>query len=162
MKSFDKYFKLIALLFTGLLGFVLLIVGIFYLLKLCSITLFYIPGFDGFFQFIVTIIPYIIFFSGYYYLHKKIPLSKSKVAAVIARIFLIAGSLLCVCTLVLSAITLFGVQKSLLLLYQDNSQYAWILQIIMLFFTALIIASGDSKEKDWMHKHSGKVASDKL
>lgn len=142
-----------ALLFAGFVGFLVSLVVIFYLLKLCSVTLFYFPGFDSFFSFIVTIIPYIIFFAGYYYLHKKIPLSKSKTAAVIARVFLITGSLLCVCTMILSTLKLFGVQKSFLLTYQNNSQYTWIAQILILFFTALIIATGDAKEKDWMHKH---------
>ena len=143
-----------ALLFGGFVGFLVLLVVIFYLLKLCSITLFYIPGFDSFFTFIIIVIPYLIFFSGYYYLHKKIPLSKSKTSAAIARIFLVIGSLLCVCTMVLSSLKLFGVQKSFLLTYEDNSQYTWIIQIIILFFTALILATGDAKEKDWMYRNT--------
>ena len=154
MNGFNKYFKLMALLFGGLVGFLLLLVVIFYLLKLCSITLFYIPGFDSFFTFIIIVIPYLIFFSGYYYLHKKIPLSKSKTAAAIARIFLVTGSLLCVCTMILSSLKLFGVQKSFLLTYEDNSQYTWIVQIVILFFTALILATGDAKEKDWMYRNT--------
>lgn len=159
MNSFDKYFKLTALLFGGLIGFIGLIVIIFYLLKLCSITLFNIPGFDSFFQFIIIVIPYIIFFCGYYYLHKKLPFSKSKNAAIIGKMFLIAGSLLCLATLILSTLKLLGIQKTFVLLYQDNSQYGWIAQIVILFFSALIIASGDAKEKDWMDK---KVISDEL
>lgn len=145
-----------ALLFGGFIGFLGLIVVIFYLLKLSSITLFNIPGFDSFFQFTIIIIPYIIFFSGYYYLHKKIPLSKSKIAAVIGRIFLVIGSLLCMGTLILSTLKLFGLHKSFLLTFDEHSQYAWITQIVILFFTALIIASGDAKEKDWMQKKSEK------
>ena len=144
-----------ALLFSGFIGFLGLLIVIFYLLKLFSVTLFYIPGFDSFFTFIIIIVPYIVFFSGYYYLHKKIPLSKSKTAAVIvARIFLIIGSLLCVSTMILSTLKLFGVQKSFLLTYEDNSQYTWIIQIVMLFFTALIIATGDPREKDSMHRNT--------
>lgn len=157
MNNFNKYFKLMALLFSGFVAFLGLVIVFFYLLKLCSITLFNIPGFDVFFNFIIIVIPYIIFFSGYYYLHKKITLSKSKTATVIAKAFLIIGSLFCVCTMTLSSLKLFGVQKSFLLTYEDNSQYAWIIQIVMLFFTALIIASGDDKEKNWMDK---KVISD--
>jgi len=143
-----------ALLFGGFVGFLVLLVVIFYLLKLCSVTLFYIPGFDSFFTFIIIVIPYLIFFSGYYYLHKKIPLSKSKTSAAIARIFLVTGSLLCVCTMILSSLKLFGVQKSFLLTYEDNSQYAWIIQIVILFFTALILATGDEKEKHWMYRNT--------
>ncbi len=73
--------------------------------------------------------------------------------------FLIAGSLLCLATLILSTLKLLGIQKTFVLLYQDNSQYGWIAQIVILFFSALIIASGDAKEKDWMDK---KVISDEL
>lgn len=156
MNNFNKYFKLMALLFGGFIGFLGLIVILFYLLKLCSVTLFYIPGFDNFFQFIIIIIPYIIFFLGYYYLHNKIPYSRSKIAAVTGRICLIAGSLLCTATLILSTLKLFGVYKSFLLTFDQYSQYGWIAQVVILFFSALIIASGDAKEKDWMEKNSEK------
>lgn len=147
----------------GFIGFIALVVLVFFLLKLCSITLFHTPGFDRVYQFTVIVIPYLIFFMGYYYLHKKVPLSKSKTGAVIGRILLIIGSLLCAATMVLATLTLFGVQKGFLLTYQDNSQYGWILQVVILFFTALIIASGDGKEKDWMDKHNeGVVANEPL
>jgi uncharacterized membrane protein len=162
MNSFNKFFKLTAMLLGGFIAFIGLIILIFYLLKLCSITLFNIPGFDSIFQFVIIIIPYLIFFSGYYYLHKKIPLSKSKTAAVIARVLLIIGSLLCTIALVLSTLKLFGLHKSFLLTFEDNSQYAWIIQIVILFFTALIIATGDAKEKDWMEKNGGEMAKEKL
>ncbi len=157
MNKTDKYFKLMLLLFGVFIGFIAFLVLIFYLLKLCSITLFHLPGFQHFFHFVVIVIPYLIFFSGYYYLHKQIPLSKSKIGALIARILLIIGSLLCAATMVIATLTLFGVQKIFLLTYQDNSQYGWILQVVILFFTALIIASGDAKEKDWMQKHNEEV-----
>jgi len=148
-----------AYLLGAFVSFIALIVLLFFLLKLCSITLFIIPGFDKFYNFIIIIVPYIIFFLGYYYMHRKIPLSKSKTAAIVARVLLVIGSLLCACTMVLSTLTLFNVQKSFLLTYQDNSQYTWIIQVVILFFTALVIASGDAKEKDWMHKHEvGKLA----
>jgi hypothetical protein len=154
MNNFNKYFKLMGLLLGGFIGFLGLIIVIFYVLKLFSVTLFYIPGFDRFFNFIIIVIPYIIFFLGYYYLHKKIPLSKSKTAAIIAKAFLIIGSLLCAATMVLATLKLFGMQKTFLLTFDENSQYGWIAQIVILFFTALILASGDAKEKDWMNRNS--------
>ena len=154
MNKSDKYFKLMALLFGGFIGFITLVAIIFFLLKLCSITLFYIPGFDHLFQFTVIIIPYLIFFMGYYYLNSKISLSKNKTGAIIGRIFVVVGSLLCAATMVIATLTLFGVHKRFLLTYQDNSQYGWIIQVVILFFTALIIASGDEKEKDWMDKNN--------
>lgn len=161
MNTSDKYFKLMVLLFGGFFGFISLMVLIFFILKLCSITLFLLPGFDRFFQFIVVIIPYIIFFSGYYYLKKQIHLSKSKTTSIIAMTLVIIGSLCCFLTLILATLKLFGVQKSFLLTYEDNSQYGWILQVVILFFTALIIASGDTKEEDWMQKHSEEIIKEK-
>ena len=154
MNNSDRYIKLMTLLLSGFIGFIVLLATIFFILKLCSITLFYIPGFDHLFQFIVIIIPYLIFFMGYYYLYSKIPLSKSKTGAIIGRIFIVVGSLLCAATMVIATLTLFGVHKSFLLTYQDNSQYGWILQVVILFITALIIASGDEKEQDWMDKNN--------
>jgi len=153
MNQTDKNLKLLLLLLGGFISFILSIVIIFYVLKLCSVTLFYLPGFDHLYQFVVTVTPYVIFFMGYYYLHKKIPLSKNKGAAIAARILFVIGSLLCLCTMILSTLTMFGVQKRFLLTYQDNSQYGWIIQVVILFFTALITATGDAKEKDWMDKN---------
>ncbi len=153
MNKSDKYIKLMTLLLGGFIGFIALLVTIFFVLKLCSITLFHLPGFDRVFQFIVSIFPYLIFFIGYFYLYKQIRLSKNKIVVVIGIIVLIIGSLLCAGTMVLSSLTLFGVEKSFLLVYRDNSQYGWILQVVILFFMALFIATGDLKEKDWMHKH---------
>ncbi len=156
MNNFNKYFKLVTLLFGGFISFLGFIIVLFYLLKLCSITLFNIPGFNSFFELVIIIIPYIIFFLGYYYLQNKIPLSKSKITAVIARVLIVVGSLLCFATLILSTLRLFRVHKSFLLTFDHYSQYAWIAQIVILFFTALTIASGDAKEKDWMQKNSEK------
>ena len=154
MNKSDKYIKLMTLILGGFIGFIALLVTIFFVLKLCSITLFHIPGFDRIFQFIVSIFPYLIFFMGYYYLYNQIRLSGYKTGAIIGRIVLVIGCLSCAATMVLATLTLFGVQKSFLLIYRDNSQYGWIIQVIILFFMALFIASGDAKEQDWMDKNN--------
>ncbi len=157
----NKYFKLMAWLMAAFLAFTALVVLLFYLLKLCSITLFIIPGFDSFYHFIIIIIPYLIFFAGYYYMQKKIAASKSKTSSAIAWVLIITGSLLCLVTMVISTLTLFNIQKSFLLTYEDNSQYTLIIQVVFLFLTALIIATGDEKEKDWMDKNK-EAFTDKL
>ena len=154
MNKSDKYIKLMTLLLGGFLGFIALLITIFFLLKLCSITLFHLPGFDRVFQFIVSIFPYLIFFVGYYYLYNQIRISKNKIVVVVGILVLIIGSLLCAATMVLATLTLFGVQKSFMLTYRDNSQYGWILQVVILFFMALFIATGDGKEQDWMDKNN--------
>ena len=137
------------LLFLGFIGFILLVIIIFYLLKLCSITLFHIPGFDKVFQFIIIIIPYLLFFSAYRYLHKKIPDSTKKYSRFIGRTLLIVGSTVCFATLVISTLKFGGVRKEWINTFDDNLHYALIFQIIILFLCAAIIATGDAKEINW-------------
>ncbi len=65
-------------------------------------------------------------------------------------VFLVAGSLICFVTLVLSLLVFFKIKSGWLRVYDDQSHYSFIIQIVLLFATALIIASGDAREKDWM------------
>jgi hypothetical protein len=159
MDKFDKYFWLLALIIGSFLGFLILAVSLFFILKLFSITVFSIPGIDKAYQFLVVFIPYLIFFSGYYYLHKKIHLSTKMYSRILSMLFLVAGSLICVVSLVLSMLSSFKVKNEWLRLYGEHSHYSFIVQIILLFATALIIATGDPKEKDWMEKHNTQAKS---
>ena len=153
MDNFSKYFALMALIIGGFIGFVLLVVVLFYLLKLFSITMFAIPGTEKVYHFFIVVIPYTIFFFGYHYMHKKIQLSLNKYARSFAILFLVLGSLICFGFLVLAVLDYFSLKNEWVRVYNQNSQYGFISQILMLFFTALILASGDPKEKDWMDKH---------
>lgn len=152
MDNFNKYFGLLALLIGCFISFVLLAVGLFYLLKLFSITMFAIPGTEKVYHFFIVVIPYTIFFFGYHYMHKKMPLSAKKSSRLFAMIFLVAGSLICFGCLLLAVLDYFSVNSSWVKTYNQYSQYGFISQIVMLFFTALILATGDAKEKDWMER----------
>ncbi|UEG50156.1 hypothetical protein LK994_01535 [Ferruginibacter lapsinanis] len=152
MRNFNKYFGLMAMILGGLIGFILFVILIFYILKVLSITMFNIPGFDSFFSIVVLIIPYAVFFAGYYYLHKKIPLSTSKFSRVLARTLLTLGSLICFTAIVLLTLKFFGLRKIWLNTLNDNSHFVLVSQILFLFITAAVIAGGDAKEKDWMDK----------
>lgn len=152
MNNFNKYFLLMALIIGGFFGVIIFLVLLFFILKLFSVTILSIPGVESIYHFLIVIIPYIIFFSAYYYLHKKIPLSTKKISRLLAMLFLVAGSLICFTTLVLSLLDFIKLNKTWIRLFNDNAQYAFIIQIILLFSTALIIAAGDPKEKDWMEK----------
>ena len=154
MKNLNKYFGLMTLLIGGFIGFILLVVTIFYILKLFSVTLFNIPGFESFFSFVILIIPYTVFFAGYYYLHKKIPLSTSKFSRILARLLLITGSLICFISIFLLSLKFFGLRKIWLNNFDENSHFVLVSQILFLFITAAVIASGDAKEKNWMDKNS--------
>ncbi|MES2429539.1 MAG: hypothetical protein V4556_01305 [Bacteroidota bacterium] len=152
MKDFEKYFGLMTLLIAGLVGSLLLGVGIFYLLKLFAITLFNFPGFHTFFGFVVTIVPYLIFFAGYYYMHKKIQASPGKISRNIGKLLLIIGSLSCFIIMLLLLLHFWGIKNEWLYTIDRNSHWGLISQILILFFTAMIIATGDKKEKDWMER----------
>ena len=70
-------------------------------------------------------------------------------------VFLVAGSVICFITLVLSLLVFLKVKGEWLRDYDDQSHYSFVIQILLLFATALIIASGDAKEKDWMERGNG-------
>ena len=155
MNNFNKYFGLMALIIGGFVGFVIIVTILFFILRLFSATLINIPGTEKAYHFFIVIIPYIIFFSGYYYLHKKIALSTKKTSRVLGAVFLVAGSVICFITLVLSLLVFLKVKGEWLRDYDDQSHYSFVIQILLLFATALIIASGDAKEKDWMERGNG-------
>ncbi|MEO6731649.1 MAG: hypothetical protein ABIN01_10565 [Ferruginibacter sp.] len=155
MDNFQKYSRLMLLIVGGFFGFLIAIALLIYILRLFSITMFHIPGFDLFFQYVIIIIPYLIFFAAYYYLYKKISFSKTKASRVIARCLLVAGLLTCLFTLFLSTALFLKVKNEWLKSYEESTHYALVIQLVVLFLTAGILASGDAKEKDWMERREG-------
>ena len=142
------------LIVGGFFGFIIFVALLIYILRLFSMTMFHIPGFDLFFQFTIVIFPYLLFFAAYYYLYKKIPFSKSRTSRIIARLLIITGCIGGLFTLSMSTAMFLHVKHDWLRLFEDNSQYALILQVILIFITAGVIASGDVKEKDWMEREA--------
>ena len=138
----------------GFVAFILFIALVFFLLRLFSITMIHIPGFDRFFQLTIVLIPYIIFFTAYYYLFKKIRRSENIVSRMTGRVLLIVGALLCTAALILSLLAFFKANIEWLRTYEENVHYAWIIQLIILLAAAGAIAGGDAKEKDWMERRS--------
>lgn len=152
MDNFQKYSRLTLLIVGSFISFIVFIALLIFVFRLFSITVFHIPGFDLFFQYVIICIPYLLFFAAYYYLFRKIKLSKSKAARVIARALLLAGCATCVFTLVLSTAIFLHVKNDALKIFEDNGHYALIVQIVLIFITAATLASGDEKEKDWMQR----------
>lgn len=142
------------LLVSGFLGFIVLVAVIILILRLFSSVVLHIPGFDLFYQYVIIIFPYLLFFGAYYYLYNKIGLSKSSVSRIIARILLITGCLICLFTLSLGTAMFLHVKNSWIKMYDENSQYSLIIQLVIIFLMAGILASGDAKEKDWMERGS--------
>ena len=116
--------------------------------------MFNIPGADNVFHVFIIMVPYLIFFSGYYYMHTKIAAAKTKLSRLLARLFLVVGSLICFITMIFSLLVFLKVKNEWLRTYDANSHYALIIQVFMLFITAAIIATGDPKEKNWMEKNN--------
>lgn len=145
------------LIVGGFFSFLILVALLVFVLRLFSITMFHIPGFDLFFQYTIIIIPYLLFFAAYYYLFTKIKSSKSRFSRVLARVLIVIGCLICLFTLTLSTLNFMHVKSHWLKVYDDNGHYALIIQLVILFLTAGILASGDAKEKDWMERNSGQV-----
>jgi hypothetical protein len=152
MDNFQKYSRLMLLIAASFFGMLLFIALLIYILRLFSITMFNIPGFDLFFQYVIIIIPYLIFFAAYYYLYQKIKLSKNKVSRFISGVLVATGCIICLITLSLSTALFLRVKTEWLKVYEDNGHYALIIQIVILFLTAGALASGDEKEKDWMER----------
>ena len=140
------------LIVGGFISLILFIAILIFVLRIFSVTLFHIPGFDLFFEYIIILIPYILFFSAYYYLYKKITISKSKASRIIARILIAMGCIISLFTLSLSTALFLNIKNDWLRLFEDNSHYAMVIQIIIIFLTAGALASGDPKEKDWMER----------
>ncbi len=69
-----------------------------------------------------------------------------------ARLLVATGCLVCLFTLSLSTALFLHLKNDWLKLYEDNGHYALIIQIVILFLTAAILAGGDEKEKDWMER----------
>jgi len=150
----NKYIGLLALLLGGFVSIILIIVLFFYFLKLISVTLFNIPGSENIFKVIILLVPYIVYYASYYYLQKKIAKVTAKTAKAMGWFFLTVGMLVCTFTLVLAIMVFFNLNYPFLRIFNANSHYAFIAQIIFLFATSMVIASGDSKEKDWMERNT--------
>ena len=156
MDSFQKYSRLLFLILGSFFGFLILFFILFFTLRLLSITFFHIPGFDLLYQYIIIIIPYVIFTAAYYYLFKKIKHSQTRLPRVIASILIITGCIISIFTLTVSTIIFLHVKNDWLKIFEENGHYALIIQLVILFATAGVLASGDAKEQDWMTKNEVK------
>jgi len=154
MTNFDKYTRLIILMMATVFGFVIFIALLVFLLRLISMTFVEIPGSTTIYHFLVVIVPYIIFFGAYYYLYGKIKQSSSTASKIIASVLLIVGCIVCSVCLVLVSMLAFGVKRNWLNDFDDNSGYNLVLQLVIVFFTAMSLALGDKKEKDWLERNN--------
>jgi hypothetical protein len=141
------------MLLTGVVGFVFIIILLFYILKLFAITLFNIPGFNSLYQYLIIAVPYIIFFCGFYYLNKKISFSKSKASRIAGRILITLGSLICLLAFIFSTLDFASVKNNWVNLFNENTHFILIAELLILITTAGVIAIGDPKEKDWTERH---------
>src|SRR5438105_1706186 len=104
MDNFQKYSRLMLLIAGAAVAFILGIGLLIFILRLFSSTLIHIPGFDRFFEYCILIIPYLIFYTAYYFLYQNMRASKSRLTKLFASIVLVIGLLVCSITLILSTL----------------------------------------------------------
>ena len=154
MNNYNKYTRLLALIMAGFLSIILIIVALFYVLKLFSFSVMQIPGINNFYTILILLVPYIVYYCCYFYLLKKIGTTKNAWCKSVALFFLTAGVITATTTLVLAIMVNYKFNAGWLRIFQSNSHYAFIAQILFLFATSIAIASGDTKEKDWKERSS--------
>lgn len=140
------------LIMLGALGFVALVVVLFFILKLFSVALFNIPGSAYVFELCITAIPFFILFAAYYVVHKKIAASKTNASSVAARVILTIGSLICVIQLVFALLLFFNVRTEWLLTYSEYDRAGFALHVIVILISAGVLATGDEKQKNWLER----------
>lgn len=157
MNNFNKYLTLLFLIVGAFLGFILLQVILFYFMKLFSVIVFNIPGFNGIFHYFITAFPYLIFFAAHYYLFTKVGQSQNRISRSIARILLLLGVTSCAVFLIVATLNFWKIRYPLLTTLGETSQYILFVQLVIVFLCAAILASGDPKEKDWMERREERM-----
>ncbi len=156
MNSFNKFFGLSLLIIGSVVSFFLFLILVFYALKLFSFTVFNIPGFNALFSYVVTIIPFLIFLGGYYYLYSQTNLTKTNSLSMVSKWLLAIGLMSCFITTIIVSIHFFSGKSNLLYGLVKYRSYSLFAQLVILFVCSAIIAIGQPKEKDWMEKYSEK------
>ena len=154
MNSFNKFFGLSLLIIGSVVSFFLFLIVIFYVLKFFSFTLFNIPGFNALFSYVVTVIPFLIFLGGYYYLYSQSNLTKTNSFSTISKWLLAIGLMSCFITTIIVSIHFFSGKANLLYGLVKYRNYSLFTQLFVLFVCSAIIAIGQPKEKDWMEKYN--------
>src|ERR1700755_90842 len=136
MNNFSKYLGLTMLLMGVVFGFIVFVALVILVFKLLSIALFNNRLSDNIFQYCVTITPYLIFFAADYFLFTKIKKAKNISSKVMASLFLLIGSLVCVLSFLLLSANFFGIKNQWLYWFSENTGYSLIIQLLMVFATA--------------------------
>jgi hypothetical protein len=157
MDNFQKYSRLMLLLAGGMVALILGLGLLIFILRLFSSTLIHVPGFDSFYGYIILIIPYMIFFTVYYYLFKNARRSKSRFSKISASAILLLGILVCAIGLLLSTLVFAGVKGESLKVFEENSGYGFALQLVLVLIITMLIAAGETKEKDWMQRNTERL-----
>lgn len=148
----NKYFVLMGMIVATAFGFAALIAIIFFILKLFAATAQYIPGSVYVFEFFITTIPFFILFAAYYLVHRKISSGKTNAPAVVSRIILTIGSLVCIAQLIIAVLAFFNIKTNWIDTYESYNKAWFALHLIVILIAAGVLAAGDPKEKSWLEK----------
>lgn len=154
MDNNGKYLGLLLLIMGVVFGALVVFGLVFFILKIISVSLFDNRISENIFHYLVTIIPYLIFFGAYYYLYQKIKQAKKIFLKTIAFLLIIIGCLICLSSLVLFTMIAFEIEKDWLGAFDEHSGYTLVAQLVIVFLAAMTLAFGDPKEKDWIQKNA--------
>jgi glucan phosphoethanolaminetransferase (alkaline phosphatase superfamily) len=152
MNDLNKYLSVAFLAMASFLAIILVFVLIFFIMKLMAVTVFAIPGFNMFFRYIITVIPYLIFFGGYYFLFTQIEKTGNSFLQKLSITFMLSGVLSCFLTMVVLSLIFFGLKRSLLYEISDNTGIILVAQLVILVICSIFLAIGEPKEVDWMER----------
>ncbi|MFZ4058702.1 MAG: hypothetical protein ACOYKE_11225 [Ferruginibacter sp.] len=153
MDNFEKYSRLMMLVVGAILGFLLLIVVLFLLLRLFSSAVFLVPGIDLFLQYVITLFPFLLFYGAFFLIRNSNQTNVSAIAKGISKSLSSIGYIACTIALLLASAVFFKFKWEWLVDYEAYSQYALILLLVLVFFSAISLASGSAKEKDWKERN---------
>lgn len=148
----NKYFVLTGMIMASFLGIAALITIVFFALKFFAVSVSFIPGSGYLFEFFITTIPFFILFAAYYLVHRKISSTKTNAPAVVSRIILTIGSLVCIAQLIIAVLAFFNIKTNWIDTYESYNKAWFALHLIVILIAAGVLAAGDPKEKSWLEK----------
>ena len=136
----------------GFLGFITLLVTLFFILKWTAAAIFRIPGADSFFSVLIEVIPYALFLTAFTLLWKIKHRTISNTARAIGVVFILLGVLTALVGVVLDLCVFLKIDEAWLRAYKPFVSYPLGIMLLLAFLGGLALASGTAPEKDWRER----------
>ncbi len=111
------------------------------------------PGFNSFFQYAITTIPYLIILAALWYLFSRMRLTISRINKFISGLLLALGAIACLVFLAADTLHLWKMNWQWMITLNYNFHFLLVGEILIVFTAAALLAAGTPREKDWMEKY---------